>query len=98
MGLITVEERLESLEKRFDRLSQLCGGLLEEVEEIKASLRPTTIELRSITREEAKKEVLAYYLDRDIPIYPSDAADELKLSSLLVFLLTEELVEEGRLK
>jgi hypothetical protein len=98
MGLITVVERLESLEKRVDRLFRFFEGLLEEVEEIKDSLRPSTIQLRSILREEAKEEVLAYYLDRDLPMYPSDVADELRLDSLLVFQLTQELSAEGKIK
>ncbi len=55
------------------------------------------IHVRSVGKEEAKKEIIEY-LKRNRKAYPSDIADALRLDFDLVLEIIKELAEEGRVK
>jgi sugar-specific transcriptional regulator TrmB len=77
--------RIEALENRVDRLEE------DEDEE--------PFDLRSISRDQARKEVLEYYQEhKELSLLPVDVADGLNIDDVLVFEITQELIQEGLLK
>ncbi len=63
----------------------------EKIESIKV------IDVRDVSREKAKKEVIGY-LKENKKAYPSDIADALGLDFDIVLEIIKELVQEGRAK
>jgi len=62
----------------------------EKLESIKV------IEIRKVSREKAKKEIIEY-LKKKGKAYASDVADDLRLDLDLVFSIFDELEKEGRI-
>ncbi len=70
----------------------------EAIEDKIASLNGTEImQLREITDEQAKKELLEYIIGKE-RIYPSDIADALRLPLDQIFRIVNELFTEGRVE
>ena len=57
----------------------------------------SVINVRNVSEEKAKKEVLDY-LKNNKKAYPSDVADALQLDFDMVLSIVKELITEGRLK
>jgi regulator of replication initiation timing len=59
----------------------------------------SVVDCREISHEQAKKEVDSFFSDHSgETIYPSDVADALNLSYLLVEEIIEELEDEGKIR
>ena len=66
--------------------------------QVKKYTKERVLLIRTIGREQMKKEVEQYYRERGEYMYPSDVADALQLNSLTVFEITLELEDEGLLE
>jgi hypothetical protein len=83
-----------SIAELAEGLAKLRQEVAAAQEKLDAVLRPRAIELRNIPREQAKAEVLDFFIDRGRS-YPSDAARDLRLDPILVVDLCDELEREG---
>lgn len=87
---------VKALRQVVGELRKLVQELQERVQTLEAR-EGNVIVVRSLSRDEAKAEVLAYF--REHPdSYPSDVAAELSLDAALVRDLAQELVADGRLQ
>lgn len=76
-----LRERLEFLESQFARIPE---HLLYEV-----------IEIREVSREQAKAEITELFDKTKPPLYYSDIMDQLGIEAELVVEICQELIEEG---
>ena len=86
-----------SHESKVAKLGQTVAELENKVAQLSSLVRSREAELRDVPRDQAKEEVLDYFIDGGSS-YPSDAARALRLDALLVLELCEELEAEGLLR
>jgi len=90
-------EELDSLVNMFGYRSR-TELIREAIEDKIANLRGSEImELREVTDEQAKNELLEYIKGKE-SIYPSDIADTLRLPVEQVFRIVSALFAEGRVE
>ena len=76
-----LRERLEFLESQFARIPE---NILYEV-----------IEIRELSREQAKAEITELFGKTEAPLYYSDIMDQLGIEPELVVEICQELIDEG---
>lgn len=92
-------ELKEIIEERFNQLKGRIEALENRVDLLEEGDVEESIILRSISRDQAKKEVLGYYIEhKEQPFLPVDVADELNIDDVMVFEITQELIQEGLLR
>ena len=82
------------LDNVLEEVTNRLADLEQEMEAIKATQAEEIIVLRSISEEEAKKEIREIFESGDILFY-SEIATRLKLDLSLVVELCQELIHEG---
>ena len=76
-----LRERVEFLESQFARIPE---NILYEV-----------IEIREVSREQAKAEITELFGTTEVPLYYSDIMERLGIELELVVELCQELIDEG---
>ena len=93
---INIHIELFKLESEIRLLNQRIEELKTEIHELKLqSSECETIEIRDITKEQARIELKEWVLRQKGKWYYSDAAEELKIDVETVFDLCNEFIQEG---
>lgn len=91
-----VRQEIRSMEERmFERIDYRINELMDRRNIERGEVTEEVIMLRSISREQAKKEIMEL-LDKSDKLYYSDIAEALKLDLEQVVAIIEELEAEGK--
>lgn len=94
------DDFLDSYSKQNAESGEFNRALLREMQTLVQHIlgeRVQTVVLRSIPREEAKKEILDLYKKSKTALFYSDVAEQLRLDLELILELCTELESEGRI-